>query len=299
MTPSQGKPVEDALMQARSVLAQVESPSVADVLKEIDRALSGFDADETPTGTRRRPSSGQSGERRAVEGGLPAELLDVACHDLKDPLAAIVMGAAFLAKSLPTEDETVRAHKLVHAIQRSADRLNRIVQNLLDFAKLERGRIVPAKAQHELAAVVEEGAKRLSASAAERNVRIVSDVIEPARHVFCDSERIAQAIVHIGSNAVRYTPEGGEVTVRGRFADGTAGDGATVTIAIVDQGPGITGERRDHIFDRYYHMRRSPRDGTGLGIAVARGLLLAHGGELRLDATGEGGSTFTLAFPAR
>ena len=292
MTPSQRKPLEEALEHARSILAGVQHERAATVLEEIDRALSGFDADETPTGTRRRTAE-ESGARPAVDIGLPAELLDVACHDLKDPLAAIVMGSAFLAKSLPDDDPSARARKLVQAIQRSADRLNRIVQNLLDFAKLERGRIVPAKAEHELAAVVEEGAKRLVGPAAEQHVRIVCDVVDPEKRVFCDSERIAQAIVHIGSNAVRYTPEGGEVTIRGRTTDGE------VAISITDQGPGISGERRAHVFDRYYHMRRSPRDGTGLGIAIARGLLLAHGGDLRLEAKSDRGTTFTLVFPAR
>jgi signal transduction histidine kinase len=284
MTPSGAKAAEDALQQARALLAGVEDQRVTGVLNAIAVALTGFEETESPTGTRRRPRP---------DASLPAELLDVACHDLKDPLAAIVMGSAFLIKSLPEEDRNARARRLVGAIQRSADRLNRIVQNLLDFAKLERGRIVVAKGEHELGALVEESAQRLVLLASERNVKIVADVIEPARRVFCDAERIAQAIGHLGSNAVRYSPEGGLVTIRARANEGTT------SISVIDSGPGISGERRDHVFDRYYHMRRSPRDGTGLGIAIARGLAEAHNGTLALEPTGDQGTTFTLSFPDR
>jgi len=117
--------------------------------------------------------------------------------------------------------------------------------------------------------------------------------VEPAYRVSCDAERIAQAIAHLGSNAVRYSPSGQTVTIRGRRAE------RSVEISILDRGPGIAGDRRDHLFDRYYHMRRSPRDGTGLGIAIACGLVEAHGGSVRLDATGDEGTTLTLAFPDR
>jgi signal transduction histidine kinase len=285
MTPSGAKAVEDALQEAKKILSGVERDRVAGVIREIDRALSGFDESESPTGTRRRTGP-------SLDAALPAELLDVACHDLKDPLAAIVMGSAFLAKSLPEDDGSARARRLVGAIQRSAERLNRIVQNLLDFAKLERGRIVPAKGEHELGALVEEAAQRLAESASERKVRVVSDVTEPGRRIFCDAERIVQAIVQLGSNALRYSPEGDVVTLRARVDDGN------VAVSVIDHGPGISGERRVHIFDRYYHMRRSPRDGTGLGIAIARGLVEAHGGSISLESDDKG-STFTLSFRDR
>src|SRR5262249_52711090 len=152
--------------QARALLAGVEDDRVAGVVSAIALALSGFQ-EESPTGTRRRTSP---------DAALPAELLDVACHDLKDLLAAIVMSSGFLIKSLPDEHDKVRARRLVGAIQRSAERLNRIVQNLLDFAKLERGRIVVAKGEHELGALVEESAQRLATLASERKVQVVADV---------------------------------------------------------------------------------------------------------------------------
>jgi signal transduction histidine kinase len=144
MTPS-GVNAEDALQEARALLAGADVDRVSGVLQAIEHALSGSDADESPTETQRRPT---------LDAALPAELLDVACHDLKDPLAAIVMGSAFLIKSLPEDDASMRARRLVGAIQRSAERLNRIVQNLLDFAKLERGRIIVTKGEHELGALV-------------------------------------------------------------------------------------------------------------------------------------------------
>jgi signal transduction histidine kinase len=134
--------------------------------------------------------------------------------------------------------------------------------------------------------------QRIVEQASARHVRVVADVVEPGGRVFCDAERIAQAVGHLGSNAVRYSPEGGEVTIRARVNDGTA------TLSVVDHGSGISGARRDHIFDRYYHMRQSPRDGTGLGLAIARGLAEAHGGSLTLEATGDAGTTFTLSFPS-
>jgi signal transduction histidine kinase len=292
MTPSGAKSPRDALEEARALLSGLDDDRAVAVLREIERALGGMADEETPTGTRRRVRDPASCVAPApFDPALPAELLDVACHDMRDPLAAIVMGSAFLAKSLPADD--ARARRLVNGIQRSAERLTRTVQNLLDFAKLERGALVLVKGEHELGALVEEGAMRLSPLATERGVQVVLDVVGPAHRFSCDVERIAQAIAHLGSNAVRYSPPGQTVIIRGRRTE------RSVEISIVDHGPGITGDRRDHLFERYYHMRRSPRDGTGLGIAIARGIVEAHGGSVRLDSTGNEGTTFTLAFPGR
>ncbi len=222
------------------------------------------------------------------------EVLDVVCHDLKDPLAAIVMGSAFLLKTLPQDGANdVRVRRLALAMQRSADRMNRLVKNMLDYTRLERGRIELKRAEHELGALVDGAALRLSAAAAEKGVRIVCDVLEPGRRIWCDRERIEEAIVQLGTNAVRYTKAPNEVTLRAR------GDDATASVTVTDHGPGIKADRVAHLFDAEYHMRQLPRDGTGLGLAIAHGLAVAHGGALKLDHTGESGSALTITIPSR
>jgi two-component system sensor histidine kinase KdpD len=306
MSAPQESPRRRALKRARALLAGLEGPEIAAIVCDIDRALGaagsgdaterketkpreGFSS-EAPTGTRLRQAD--PAPRASAETASPAELLDVALHDIKDPLAALVMGAAFLGRVIPEGEPGERARRLVGAMQRSADRLNRTVQNLLDFARLERGRLALSYGDHDLHGIVAEAATRLAARAKERHVSLVQDLPDGALPVHADLERIVQTIVHLGANAIRYAPEGSDVTLRARV------DGGAASVSVTDRGPGIAGERREHIFDRHYHLRRTPREGTGLGLAIARGFVEAHRGRLRLDAAGPGGTTFTFTFPS-
>jgi signal transduction histidine kinase len=232
-----------------------------------------------------------SADVRGGIAGIDAELLDVVGHDLKDPLAALVMGSAFLLKSLPDDEANARTRKMAQAIQRSAERMSALVKNLIDFARLERQSVVLAPRAHPIGEIADAFTRRLASAAQERMVVIGLDVADAAAMIFCDRERIEDALAHLGSNAVRYAPAGTEVVLRARVTEGA------FVASISDRGAGLSDERREHLFDHEWHMRQKPRDGTGLGLTIARRLAALHGGEVRLDETGPRGSTFTLTIP--
>jgi signal transduction histidine kinase len=201
------------------------------------------------------------------------------------------MGSAFLMRALPEDSSNLRARKMVAAIQKSADRLSSLVQNFIDFTNLERGRCLLSRAEHELVAIIDAAADRVAGAAAERRVRIVKDTSGGEVRISCDKDRLVNAIVELLKNAVRYTPPGGDVRISAKVT----GDRAIVEVE--DHGPGISGPRREHLFEPYWHMQQRPRDGAGFGLGVAQGLAAAHGGTVRLASTSASGSTFELSIP--
>jgi signal transduction histidine kinase len=274
-----------ALHEARALLAGVEHDGAREVVRVIDQALASFPEEEAPTGMRRRPAQAED------HGGVELEALDVVAHDLKDPLSAILMGSAYLLKALPDDEASARARKMATAIHRSAERMSRLVKNLLEVARIERGRLALAKAPHELVEIIERAASKIEPLAAEKGVTLAVSVQGGGTRLVVDVDRATDAIVHLASNAVRFTPPGKRVSLTARA------ERAEVVVEVADEGPGIDGERLAHLFDRYYHMRQRPREGTGLGLAVAHGVIEAHGGSTRLVSTGAQGSTFAITLP--
>jgi signal transduction histidine kinase len=269
----------DALHEARALLTGIEHDGAREAVEAIDRALASF-PEEGPTGMRVR--AGQLTD--------DLELLDVVTHDLKDPLSAILMGSGYLLKSLPEDLANARVRKMAAAIQRSAERMNRLVRNLLELARMERGRLVLARSEHDMSDVIDRARRKIEPFAAEKDV-LLEVRVQGAARLDVDLERVSDAILQLGTNAVRYTPAGQAVLLAARAQDGE------VVVEVTDRGPGIAGERLEHLFERAYHMRRSPRDGTGIGLAIARGVVEAHGGVLRLASTSPTGSTFAITLP--
>ena len=272
-TPDPSKELDDALREARATVARAattrtEQGRVLAVLEELDRAIAASANDHARN-----------------------YFLSVVCHDLKDPLAAVLMGAAFLLKTMPVDPANPRARRMVEAIARSGERMNGLMRNLVDFMRLEGGRIEVDAAPCEVAALLDAAAAKLRPAAEAKEVAIVT-AVSPGLKALCDAERFGQIVYQLGVNAIRYAPRNSDVTVRGDSEGGAA------RITIRDRGPGIGGERLANIFDPYWHARQSPRDGTGLGLAIAKGLVEAQGGRLEVQTAPGAGSTFGFTLPA-
>jgi PAS domain S-box-containing protein len=217
------------------------------------------------------------------------EVLAIVSHDLRNPLNTIAMGAAALTDF--SGDDATRA-KYIQMIQRAIQRMNRLIEDLLDVVRLEAGqRLSLDPKPMELDRLVAELCESFGAQAASQKQTLACDCPPGLPPVTADRDRLSQVLSNLVGNAIKFTPEGGRVTIRASAADGEA------VVAVEDTGPGISAEDLPRIFDPYWQAGRKARLGSGLGLTIAKGIVQAHGGRIWVESrTGEG-STFTFALP--
>ncbi len=218
------------------------------------------------------------------------ELLGVVSHDLRNPLSAISMCARVLADHPPSEAGA--RSEVANAILDSVAAMQRLIQDLLDAATIESGHLRLTPDLADAAAVVKRAASMVIEAADDRGVGLVVAAASGLPPVRIDALRIEQVVANLLGNAVKFTERGGEVRVDVRQTT----DG--VRIAVTDTGIGIPPDALPHIFDRFWHARRSSRTaGTGLGLAIAKGIVDAHGGALEVSSEMGKGSTFSFVLP--
>jgi signal transduction histidine kinase len=201
------------------------------------------------------------------------DLLSAVCHDLKDPLASIVMGAGFLRRTLPSEDQT--AQRVVDAIHRAAERMSQLITNFSDLARIERNELVLEKRPHEIGAIVTAAFEQLGVDAAVQGVPLSLALGERLPTISCDHRRVLQILRHVGIAALSVIPEGGSIAVACAAETG----GARVEV-VANRRPGPTSRRI---------VAEPPRP----AVALARGLVELHGGQLTVVGDGD---SLRLAF---
>jgi signal transduction histidine kinase len=174
---------------------------------------------------------------------------------------------------------------------RAAKQMNRLISDLLDTVRLQAGRLsldVEDLDVHELLHQMEETFQPI---AREKNVRL--EVFPPERHrsVSADPLRVSQIVGNLLGNALKFTPADGQVTLR------AAAQGGAIAFQVRDSGPGIPPEHLEHLFDKFWQARPTDHRGAGLGLAIARGLVEAHGGRIWAESELGSGSTFTFTVP--
>jgi two-component system sensor histidine kinase KdpD len=226
--------------------------------------------------------------RRTSE--LKSELLNAVSHDLRTPLSSII-GAAGSMLQADVEWGADERREFVETIEQEAVRLNRIVGNLLDLSRIQGGTLVPALDWHDPALVVREALHRLEPITREHRLRIsIADDLPP---VFIDPVEIDQVVTNLVENAVKYTPSGAEIAVSADVADDE------LRVSVADQGPGVSREALPRLFEPFYRApAASTIRGSGLGLAVARGLVEAHGGRIRAENEDGRGARFTFVIPS-
>jgi two-component system sensor histidine kinase KdpD len=219
---------------------------------------------------------------------LRTALLNSVSHDLRTPLASIKASASSLLDREVRWSDAERDEFLA-TINSEADRLTRLVHNLLDMSRIEAGALDPRLVETSLAELAGPPARRARAASGQR---IQVDVPEELPPVLADPVRIDQVLTNLLDNARGYAP-GSPVEVVARQA------GDTVELRVVDHGPGIPGPERNRVFDQFYRVEGGGRrpEGTGMGLAICRGIALAHGGSLEVEPTPGGGASFVLSLP--
>ena len=218
------------------------------------------------------------------------EVLGVVSHDLRNPLSAISMVASVLVNYPPDDRDALRG--LYEAIGESAELMGRMIQDLLDVSSIEAGRLSLERRAEPVPPIVERAVQMFEGVAASHGISLSHSLEADVPPVNADAERVLQVLANLMSNAVKFTPEGGRIDLAVHRT------GEEVEFAVTDTGPGIPPEDVDHIFDRYWHARRTARTtGSGLGLAIARGLVEAHGGRIRVESTIGKGSAFRFTIP--
>ena len=219
---------------------------------------------------------------------LRSALLSSVSHDLRTPLSSIKAAASsLLQEDVQWDDETRRSFLL--AIEHEADRLNRLVGNLLDMSRIEGGALKPEKEWYPISELIHDVLGHLQDTLQEREVRVsLPDDLPP---VELDYLQMDQVLTNLLENAARYTLPSLPIEISGKVTD------EQVMISIADYGPGVPPYDLERIFDKFYRVsgtirRTSSVMGTGLGLAVCRGLVEAHGGHIWAENRPSGGAIF-------
>jgi signal transduction histidine kinase/DNA-binding response OmpR family regulator len=220
------------------------------------------------------------------------EMLAVVAHDLRNPLSTISLGAELLLDT--TADDAAHAFHRRHlgTVKRSAERMNRLIQDLLDVSRITGGKMALAPKEEDVSLLLAEASAMLRPLAEARGLTFATRGARGLPRLRVDGARIMQVISNLVGNAIKFTPEGGSVTLA------AACEGDELRISVIDTGSGISPEALPHVFGRFWQAHEADRRGLGLGLAIARGIVEAHGGRIWVESEPGEGSIFQFTLPA-
>lgn len=228
---------------------------------------------------------------RAAQRAIHArdEVLAVVAHDLRNPLSAILMQTQLLKRA--GADNAPRAQMAMDSVRRAVVRMNRMIQDLLDVTRLEGGRLAVDRecvAPEQVIADCVESQRPLTAAA---SLDLRCEVSGEVHDVWADRDRLLQVLENLVGNALKFTPAGGHITLGAAPSDGG------VLFWVADTGAGIPAEELPHVFDRFWQGKNGEHRGAGLGLAIVRGLVEAHGGQIWAESAEGRGTTFFFTLP--
>jgi len=222
--------------------------------------------------------------RRAVR--QREEVVSIVSHDLRNPLG-VVAAAADLLVDLPLDEDERR--KQAQIIARSAGRMGRLIEALLDIARIEEGAFVVRPSAEHARPILDEARELFEGQAELAGIELLVEVEPHVPQARMDRDRMLQALANLLDNAFRFTAPGGTVTLAGTEHEGR------VVLSVSDTGTGIAPEVLDRLFDRFWQT--PGHGGAGLGLAIVRGVMEAHGGTVEVDSRLGAGTTFRLSLP--
>jgi len=221
-----------------------------------------------------------------------AEFVSAVSHEMKTPLAGIKAYVELLADG-DAEDEETR-EEFLEVINLQTDRLQRLIDNLLNLARIEAGVVEVSKEARSLNELLERAFAVVQPSAEAKNITLENDLSPMYLGVLVDRDMIMQAAINLLSNAIKYTPQGGQVTLRSRTKDDR------VQFEVEDSGVGLSEEDCQRVFQKFYRVRKDSgmAQGTGLGLPLAKHIVEdVHGGELAVKSELGKGSIFRITLP--
>jgi signal transduction histidine kinase len=268
-----------AIKRARDLL-RAAVPSPQGDLESLARALAA------------EKRSAEDARRRAeTSNRAKDEFLAILAHELRTPLNAVLGWAGLLRRDGVTEDDLRRG---LEVIERNARAQARLIEDVLDVSAFILRKVQVRRDPIALGSVLAEALDAVRPTAETKGITLVCDGVAGEPKVLGDAERLVQVVHNLVGNAVKFTPEGGRVTVRTRL------DGGAVVLEVEDTGVGIAPDLLPHVFDQFTQGARGAKSarGLGLGLAIVRHLAELHGGTVEAASPGEGrGTTFTVRLP--
>jgi signal transduction histidine kinase len=217
------------------------------------------------------------------------EVLAIVSHDLRNPLNAVMLGASLLQTSdniVPDDREQLEI------IDISAQRMKRLIEDLLDVTRLEGGKQLPIDpAPLDVQSLFEETYELFKSQASTASITLQCGAAKDVPPLYADRHRVLQVLSNLIGNAMKFTPPGGMITCRAESQDGK------VLITVADNGPGIPRENLGDIFNPYWQAKRTARLGAGLGLPIAKGIVESHGGRIWVESQPGDGTKFFFTLP--
>jgi PAS domain S-box-containing protein len=214
------------------------------------------------------------------------ETLGIVSHDLRNPLTTIGLSADLLEGAPPEQQP-----ELIATIRTTARRMQRLIQDLLDVARVEAGGLAVAPSEMEPEPMVREVVAAHEPMAEQKKQRLVCEVAGEGLRICADRDRLVQVLGNLLGNAVKFTPDRGVIQVSARLV------GRDVAFSVRDSGPGIPEADLKNVFTPYWQAKKTAHMGAGLGLAIVRGIVEAHGGKVWAENAPGGGAMFTFTIP--
>ncbi len=264
-------------------------PEEGDVLADAQVAMLELFATQIALAIERTQSqnAAESARIRMQTEQMRSSLLSAVSHDLRTPLASITGAASTLRQQGDRLDLRTR-QDLLESIAEEAERLGRIVGNLLDMTRLESG-VELRRELYPLEEIVGAALQRMDAQLAGR--KVITAIPEELPLVFADDVLLGQLVGNLIENAAKYTPSGAEIEVAAEAHEGC------VMLEVRDRGPGIPDGEQDRIFEKFYRGRSAGSRGAGLGLAICRAIAEAHRGSIKAFNRQGGGAVFRVVLP--
>lgn len=221
---------------------------------------------------------------------LKNDLVATVAHEFRTPLTSLRM-AIHLCLEQVVGPVTEKQADLLHAAREDCERLQAMVNDLLDLSRIEAGRVEMHPRPTSAAALVEAAIEAHQATAEERGLQLRTSSLLVDDEVMADPERVALVFANLITNAIRYTPKSGEVWVRAQQVNGS------VRFEVTDTGVGIPKEYQPRLFDKFFRVPGSPVGGAGLGLSIAKEIVQGHGGDIGVKSEEGQGSTFWFTLP--
>jgi signal transduction histidine kinase len=228
-----------------------------------------------------------------VRAGVQArdDMIGIVSHDLRNPVNAVKMLTGVMLdrqQEVPLPAEMV---DYASVIRQAAEQMDGLISDLLDVTRVEAGRLAVDLKRENTEELLSDALRTLAPVTSQKSITLRLNSPDDLPDVMADRERIGQAISNLVGNAVKFSPAGGEIIVRVAVLD------QEILFSVSDKGKGMNPEQLSHAFDRFWQSSRTDRQGAGLGLAITKGIIEAHGGRIWAESTPDAGSTFYFTLP--
>lgn len=219
------------------------------------------------------------------------DMIGIVSHDLRNPVNAVKMLTGVMLNRKRDEPLPAEVAEYASVIRQAAEQMDGLISDLLDVTRVEAGRLAVDLKRENTEELLSDALRTLAPVTNEKSITLRLNSPDDLPDVIADRERIGQAISNLVGNAVKFSPAGGEIIVRVAVLD------REVLFSVSDKGKGMSAEQLSHAFDRFWQSSRTDRQGAGLGLAITRGIVEAHGGRIWAESSLDAGSTFYFTLP--